>query len=125
MEKIKLKFYSDPGHGWAAVKRKFLEDLHAKTERRFREENAELAAFAGRTLQPWDIAYWAEKQRAALYDFDEEALRPYFPVESVVRKTQAPALGHQGILRFRLNPRPINFPFRTVGVYITLHELPA
>ena len=27
MEKIKLKFYSDPGHGWAAVKRKFLEDL--------------------------------------------------------------------------------------------------
>ena len=27
METIKLKFYSDPGHGWAAVKRKFLEDL--------------------------------------------------------------------------------------------------
>ena len=27
METIKLKFYSDPGHGWAAVKRKLLEDL--------------------------------------------------------------------------------------------------
>ena len=30
------------------------------------------------------MAYYAEKQRAALYDFDEEALRPYFPVERVV-----------------------------------------
>ena len=24
---FKVKFYSDPGHGWAAVKRKVLEDL--------------------------------------------------------------------------------------------------
>jgi oligopeptidase A len=63
----------------------FLDDLRAKTEARFRQENAELAAFAGRELQPWDIAYWAEKQRAALYDFDEEALRPYLPLESVVQ----------------------------------------
>ena len=35
-------------------------------------------------LAPWDVAYYAEKQRAALYDFDEEALRPYFPLEKVV-----------------------------------------
>ncbi len=35
-------------------------------------------------LAPWDVAYYAEKQRAALYDFDEEALRPYFPMERVV-----------------------------------------
>lgn len=63
---------------------KFLDDLRVKTERRFAEENAELTAFAKRPLEPWDIAYWAEKQRAALYDFDEEALRPYFPLERVV-----------------------------------------
>ena len=62
----------------------FLAELREKTERRFREENQELAVFAGRELTPWDIAYWAEKQRAALYDFDEEALRPYFPLERVV-----------------------------------------
>jgi oligopeptidase A len=62
----------------------FLEDLRGKTERRFREENLELAVFAGRELRPWDIGYWAEKQRAALYDFDEEALRPYFPLDRVV-----------------------------------------
>jgi oligopeptidase A len=62
----------------------FIEDLRHKTDRRFREENRELAEFAGRELGPWDVAYWAEKQRAKLYDFDEEALRPYFPLERVV-----------------------------------------
>jgi oligopeptidase A len=69
----------------------FLEDLKTKTERRFREENGELLEFrrslegpAAPELEPWDVAYYGEKQRAALYDFDEEALRPYFPLESVV-----------------------------------------
>jgi len=69
----------------------FLEDLKAKTERRFREENRELLEFRrsmegsdAPELSPWDVAYYAEKQRGALYDFDEEALRPYFPVERVV-----------------------------------------
>jgi oligopeptidase A len=61
----------------------FLADLRDKTEARFRAENRELAEFAGRELQPWDVGYWAEKQRAALYDFDEEALRPYFPLDRV------------------------------------------
>ena len=63
----------------------FLEDLRHKTETHFEKENADLLAFSGKAeLQPWDIAYYAEKQRTALYDFDEEALRPYFPLESVV-----------------------------------------
>jgi oligopeptidase A len=62
----------------------FLDDLRHKTERRFREENQELEAFAGAALDPWDVGYWAEKKRAKLYDFDEEALRPYFPLEHVV-----------------------------------------
>jgi oligopeptidase A len=68
----------------------FLEDLKAKTEARFRRENQELLEFrrslegaAAPALEPWDVAYYAEKQRTALYDFDEEALRPYFPLESV------------------------------------------
>jgi len=69
----------------------FLEDLKAKTEARFHAENEELAEYrrslegsAAPSLEPWDVAYYAEKQRAALYDFDEEALRPYFPLERVV-----------------------------------------
>ena len=68
----------------------FLKDLKAKTEARFWEENRELLDFrrslegvAAPDLEPWDVAYYAEKQRAALFDFDEEALRPYFPLESV------------------------------------------
>ena len=61
----------------------FLEDLRQKTEAHFREENRNLESFAGQALHPWDIGYWSEKQRAALYDFDEEALRPYFPLERV------------------------------------------
>ncbi|HEX3878228.1 MAG TPA: M3 family metallopeptidase [Bryobacteraceae bacterium] len=69
----------------------FLEDLKTKTERRFREENRELQEFRRSVegpdapeLSPWDIGYYSEKQRAALYAFDEEALRPYFPMERVV-----------------------------------------
>ncbi|HLH44680.1 MAG TPA: M3 family metallopeptidase [Bryobacteraceae bacterium] len=61
----------------------FLDGLRQKTEARFRDENRDLEAFAARELAPWDIGYFAEKQRAALYDFDEEALRPYFPLERV------------------------------------------
>jgi oligopeptidase A len=69
----------------------FLEDLKRKTVVRFRRENEELETFRkslegpnAPPVAPWDVAYYAEKQRAALYDFDEEALRPYFPMERVV-----------------------------------------
>jgi oligopeptidase A len=69
----------------------FLEDLHAKTEASWQRENRELLEFrrsiegpGAPELEAWDIGYYAEKQRAALYDFDEEALRPYFPLASVV-----------------------------------------
>lgn len=63
----------------------FLENLKHKTLARFREENEELRQFAQKpALEPWDVAYYAEQQRKALYDFDEEALRPYFPLGRVV-----------------------------------------
>ena len=66
----------------------FLEDLHAKTLPFFKLENESLAQ-TGRelgyeTIEPWDVAYISEKQRIALYEFDEEELRPYFEVERVV-----------------------------------------
>ncbi|MGD0359918.1 MAG: M3 family metallopeptidase [Bryobacteraceae bacterium] len=69
----------------------FLQDLKGKTEAPFARENRDLLEFRrglegpdAPELQPWDVAYYAEKQRAALYDFDEEQLRPYFPLDRVV-----------------------------------------
>ena len=69
----------------------FLADLHEKSQAAFERENTELLAFrrslegdAAPEIQPWDGAYYAEKQRQAKYDFNEEELRPYFPLERVL-----------------------------------------
>jgi oligopeptidase A len=62
----------------------FLSDLDTKTRPHFERENKELREFAGFELSAWDIGYFAEKQRQSLYDFDEEALRPYFPADRVL-----------------------------------------
>ena len=37
----------------------------------------------GGTLEPWDWRYYAEKVRKARYDLDDQALRPYFPLDRV------------------------------------------
>lgn len=68
----------------------FIKTLHAKTDGAFRKEARELEAFKERTnpggpaLAPWDVGYYSEKQRKALYDFDEEELRPYFSLDNVM-----------------------------------------
>ena len=69
----------------------FTEDLHLKIKDQFAKEIAALQAFkAEKTdasdapLQPWEVAFWTEKRRQELYDFDDEALRPYFPVDQVM-----------------------------------------
>ena len=74
-----------------AVAQKFARDLEAKTEGAFVRENRELQDYrrtiegpAAAELAPWDIAYYAEKRRKSEFDFDEEDLRPYFPLERAV-----------------------------------------
>lgn len=52
-------------------------------------EDVELAKFAKAqgfigNLRPWDKAYWIEKHSQALFGYDEEALRDYFPMEHVL-----------------------------------------
>lgn len=71
--------------------RKFIATLRERAWEPFQKENAELEAFsrelAGPSappLAPWDIPYYAEKLRRAKYDFDDESLRPYFAVDSVL-----------------------------------------
>ncbi|HLP02824.1 MAG TPA: M3 family metallopeptidase [Opitutaceae bacterium] len=70
---------------------RFVEDLHGRVRAAFARETAELEQFvAERTgrppgrLAPWEIGYWAEKLRQSRYAFDEEALRPFFPLEKVI-----------------------------------------
>jgi oligopeptidase A len=73
--------------------REFIEDLRQRTEGFFARETQELlefrasklgAASGSDELAGWDVAYWSEKQRQALYEFDEEQLRPYFALEAVL-----------------------------------------
>lgn len=71
--------------------KKFLSDLRERVEPAFKKENEELQTFRRKlegpsapALKPWDVAYYAEKERKALYDFDEEELRPYFSYERVL-----------------------------------------
>jgi oligopeptidase A len=71
--------------------RRFVGLLREKTEPFFARENEELDAFRRElegpdapAVAPWDVAYYAEKLRRKRYDFDEEALRPYFRVEHVL-----------------------------------------
>src|SRR5262249_42433732 len=69
----------------------FLEDLERRSRAAFEREQADLLAFRRElegqdapALEPWDVAYYAEKLRARLYAIDEEALRPYFSLENVL-----------------------------------------
>ena len=69
----------------------FVEDMIARAQTAFGHECQELEEFKARTLgasigrlAPWELAYWAEKLRKVRYDFDEEALRPYFPMDRVI-----------------------------------------
>ncbi|MCH7524096.1 MAG: M3 family metallopeptidase, partial [Bacteroidetes bacterium] len=36
-------------------------------------------------LEKWDSAYYSEKLKQKLYDFDDEQLKPYFKLENVIR----------------------------------------
>jgi oligopeptidase A len=67
------------------VAREFLAELEKATRDKFLDEHRELEEFAGKKLEPWDVAYYAEKLRLARYDLDEEALRPYFEVDRTVQ----------------------------------------
>jgi oligopeptidase A len=69
----------------------FVTDLQSHIETHFHRDNQELFEFVTENfaikkedLQPWDVPYYVEKMRKALYDFDQEDLRPYFPLPQVL-----------------------------------------
>jgi oligopeptidase A len=74
-----------------ATARRFVSDLRDRVLPAFHAENADLQQFRRElegpdapAIAPWDVAYYAEKQRQARYDFDDEALRPYFAAPAVL-----------------------------------------
>lgn len=69
----------------------FINDLHERVRPAFEKETLRLQEFradacheAPDLFEPWQVAYWAEKQRRAEYDFDPEELRPWFPMDKVL-----------------------------------------
>lgn len=67
----------------------FLQDLAEKSKPQALEELKALKDFARKSLhdepiQAWDIAYFSEKLQQARYAIDQEALRPWFPLEKVL-----------------------------------------
>lgn len=76
-------------HGARALS--FIEDLQKRAQPAFAKDSRELEDFkaqqtggAAPRLAPWELAYWSEKLRQERYAFDEEQLRPYFPMDRVV-----------------------------------------
>lgn len=67
----------------------FLRDLAARARPVAQQELKALRAFATEqlgldTLEAWDVAYAAERLRQQRYELDEEELKPYFPLSTVV-----------------------------------------
>ena len=66
-----------------------LDRLYDKAYPVAANEIAELKTFAEaedglKDLQSWDYAYYSEKMKKMLFDFDAEELRPYFKSENVI-----------------------------------------
>ena len=67
----------------------FLDDLAQRSKPFAEQEFAEIQAFAREhygleQVQVWDVPYISEKIKQARFDFSEEDLKPYFPVDRVI-----------------------------------------
>ncbi|HEY8521494.1 MAG TPA: M3 family metallopeptidase [Gammaproteobacteria bacterium] len=62
----------------------FLRDLARRSRPQAERELADLEAYAGRRLEPWDVAFYSERLRRERFAISEEELRPYFPLERVL-----------------------------------------
>ncbi len=74
------------GKGERAIE--FESDLVDRTRSSWQRDIDQLRDFAGDLgidgVEPWDVAFAMERLRKARFDIDEEALRPYFPLDQVL-----------------------------------------
>ena len=81
----------------------FLKPIMDASMRKAKEELADMEAFAGHKIEPWDWFYYAEKVRAQKYDLDESVTKPYFTADSVAKGVFAAAEKVYGI---HIEPAP-------------------
>ena len=62
----------------------FLDDLARRCIPAGRQEFSDLEEFAGRKLNAWDLAHYAERLQESRFKVSQEALRPYFPLPKVL-----------------------------------------
>ena len=62
----------------------FLHELALSARSAAQQEFAELEAFAGTQLAPWDVGFHAERLQRSRYSVSQEELRPYFPLPRVL-----------------------------------------
>lgn len=67
----------------------FLNDLLARSKPIAEQEFRDLTTYAKSIggpdqLEAWDVAYYSEKMSEALFHFNDEDLRPYFPIDTVL-----------------------------------------
>ncbi len=69
----------------------FMGEMETRASAAFVRECRELEEFkalqTGRPvapLAPWEVLHWAEKMRQSRHAFDDEQLRPYFPMDCVI-----------------------------------------
>lgn len=69
----------------------FLEELYQNVHRKAKEELQELQDWVTYSLkenikiEPWDLRFYSEKYRKYLFNIDQEMLRPFFPLEGVIK----------------------------------------
>ena len=70
--------------------KKFLDELTDKAKPAATKEWETMQAFAAqhldlKELEKWDTAFVSEKLKQATLDLDEQELKPYFPLENVLK----------------------------------------
>jgi len=84
-----------------------LEELRSPSYGVAEQEFIDLKRFANTDdLKHWDIPYWSERQRETEFDFDAEALRPYFPLPQVLEGLFALAKRLFGVT-IKPSPEPV------------------
>ncbi len=105
----------------AAVEQ-LLEELRSPGYEAAQKDFEALKTFAGvEELHHWDIPYWSERQREQEFDFDAEALRPYFPLAQVLDGLFALAQRLFGVT-IRRSDRPVSVWHESVQFFEVLNE---